>query len=263
MEIAHTHIGAGEPLVLIHGIGSHRAVWDPVAPLLADRFAVTAIDLPGFGASPVLDGGVEPSPAALATAVADWMTEQGWERAHVAGNSLGGWVALDLAQRGRTLSACALSPAGFWTRRERAHASRTLRQWRASARLLAPRVDTLARFTAVRTLGALQAMARPWRQPPEAYAAAVRALARAPGWDATLSAMEGIHFTGGAAVAGPATVAWAAADRLLPPRQAERARRALPRARHLRLRGCGHVPTWDDPAQVAEVVRLAAAAPAV
>jgi pimeloyl-ACP methyl ester carboxylesterase len=261
MEIAHTRGGTGDPLLLVHGIGSHAQVWDPVVPLLRDRFEVVAIDLPGFGASPVLGGREEPSPAALAGAVATWMTEQGWERAHVAGNSLGGWIALELAQRGRTLSACALSPAGFWTQRERAYARRTLRQWRASARLLAPRIDAIARSRALRTLGAWQAMARPWRQTPEAYAAAVRALAAAPGWDATLAAMDRRHFTGGAAVAPPATVAWADRDRLLPPRQAERARRALPRARHVTLRGCGHVPTWDDPAQVAEVVRLAAAAP--
>jgi pimeloyl-ACP methyl ester carboxylesterase len=62
------------------------------------------------------------------------------------------------------------------------------------------------------------------------------------------------HFTRCPDVAGPVTIAWAEKDRLLLPRQAERARRALPRARHLTLAGCGHVPTWDDPAQVAEAI---------
>ena len=58
--------GAGEPLVLLHGLGSARAAWDPVIPALAERFDVIAVDLPGFGESAPLPAGVEPSPAALA-----------------------------------------------------------------------------------------------------------------------------------------------------------------------------------------------------
>jgi len=53
----------------------------------------------------------------------------------------------------------------------------------------------------------------------------------------------------------PATIAWGERDRLLIfSRQAPRARRVLPQARHVVLRGCGHVPTWDDPDQVAAVL---------
>ena len=53
----------------------------------------------------------------------------------------------------------------------------------------------------------------------------------------------------------PATVAWGERDRLLIfSRQAPRARRMLPGARHVVLHGCGHVPTWDDPEQVARVL---------
>jgi hypothetical protein len=88
----------------------------------------------------------------------------------------------------------------------------------------------------------------------EAYAAALRNLAASPGWDATLDAMSRVHFTGGADVPTSATVAWGEHDRLLLPRQAERARRAAPArpspvAARVRPR-----PTWDDPAQVAEVI---------
>jgi pimeloyl-ACP methyl ester carboxylesterase len=77
---------------------------------------------------------------------------------------------------------------------------------------------------------------------------------RSPGWEATLDALAGDHFTGGREVPSAATVAWAERDRLLLPRQAARARAAAPRARHVTLRDCGHVPTWDDPAQVATVL---------
>ena len=58
-------------MVLLHWLGSSRAAWDPIVPALAERFDVIAVDLPGFGASaPLLPAAVEPSPAALATAVA-------------------------------------------------------------------------------------------------------------------------------------------------------------------------------------------------
>ena len=56
------------------------------------------------------------------------------------------------------------------------------------------------------------------------------------------------------AVGGQVTVAWGEKDRLLLPRQADRARAALPAARHVTLFGCGHVPTWDDPALVARTI---------
>jgi pimeloyl-ACP methyl ester carboxylesterase len=57
----------------------------------------------------------------------------------------------------------------------------------------------------------------------------------------------------------PTTIAWAEHDRLLlTGRQAPRARRWLPEARHVTLHGCGHVPTWDDPEQVARAILDAA-----
>jgi pimeloyl-ACP methyl ester carboxylesterase len=250
VSLAHHRGGAGEPLLLLHGIGSFWPVWEPVLPLLEAEREVVALDLPGFGASPVLDGGAEPHPAALAGAVAAFLDELGWDAPHVAGNSLGGWVALELAKRGRTRSVCALSPAGFWSRRERAFATLSLRNGRAaSGRLLA-----VHRSPRLRRLANAQFMEHADRMSPEATLAALRNLAESPGWDATLAAMGRRHFTGGQDVRGPVTIAWAEKDRLLLPRQAARARRALPTARHLTLVGCGHVPTWDDPGQVADAI---------
>ena len=89
-DLAFTRSGAGAPLVLLHGIGSSRQAWDPVVPVLA-------VDLPGFGESRPLSPRTEPGPAALAAAVAGLLDELGVTDPHVAGNSLGGWVALELA----------------------------------------------------------------------------------------------------------------------------------------------------------------------
>ena len=50
------------------------------------------------------------------------------------------------------------------------------------------------------------------------------------------------------------TIAWAARDLVLPPWQAEVAKRVLPQAEHRMMRGVGHVPMWDDPKHVAQVL---------
>jgi pimeloyl-ACP methyl ester carboxylesterase len=254
MTLSHHRGGTGEPLLLLHGIGSHWPVWRPVLGALEAEREVVAVDLPGFGGSPPLPAGIEPSPAALTDAVAAFLDELGWERPHVAGNSLGGWLALELAKRGRARSACALSPAGFWTARERAYATRSLRATHATSVRLLDRLDRVYGSPRRRRVLLAQLAARGDRMPAAEAVAASRNLALSPGWDATLDAMSRRHFEGAAAVPPPVTIAWAEQDRLLLRRQAERARAALPQGRHLTLFGCGHVPSWDEPDLVARAV---------
>src|SRR3954470_16424603 len=112
--LAITRSGTGEPLVLLHGLGSSRQAWDPILPALAARFHVIAVDLPGFGDSAPLPGAGEVPPAALAQSVADLLDDLGVSTPHLAGNSLGGWVALELAARRPVASLTLLSPAGLW-----------------------------------------------------------------------------------------------------------------------------------------------------
>ena len=60
----HVHrVGAGEPLVLLHGLGESHIGWRPVMDALAAEYDVTAIDLPGFGRSPALSADVSPTAA--------------------------------------------------------------------------------------------------------------------------------------------------------------------------------------------------------
>lgn len=247
-----------EPLVLLHGIGSHRQMWDPVAPHLAGAREVVALDLPGFGEAAPLPAGEEPTPAALARAVAFELDARGIETAHVAGNSLGGWVGLELAKLGRTRSVCALSPAGFWRGWERRYATLSLLSARAAARAMRPVVDRAMRSPAARRAALAQLTAHGDRMPADATVAALRNLAVSPGWDETLRAMRARTFDGGAQVPRPVTIAWAEKDRLLLPRQAARARAALPFARHIVLTGCGHVPSFDDPRLVADAILTSA-----
>src|SRR3954469_19990145 len=105
---------AAEPLVLIHGFSGAAGIWEPLLPALREHHDVTAVTLLGHcGGGPFPDG-VAPSFDALADGVERDMDAAGISRAHVVGNSLGGWLALELAHRGRALSVVALSPAGGW-----------------------------------------------------------------------------------------------------------------------------------------------------
>jgi pimeloyl-ACP methyl ester carboxylesterase len=244
--LEHTRTGSGPPIVLLHGIGMDRSVWDPVVPLLAREYEVIAVDLPGFGASAPPSG--PPTVAALAAAV----EELGLERPHVAGNSLGGGIALELGTRGWAGSVCALSPIGFATGRERAYAGATLRSIRAIARVLDGHAETAYRSVGGRAALLSLVVARPRNLPGQVAASWNRATATCSGWDATLPEVTAWRPQ---MPACPTTIAWAQHDRLLlAGRQAPRARRWLPEARHVTLHGCGHVPTWDDPEQVARAI---------
>jgi len=244
--LAHSRTGSGPPLVLLHGIGLDRHTWDPVVPILAREREVIAVDLPGFGESAVLGG--TPDVAALAAAV----EALGIERPHVAGNSLGGRIALELGRRGSVRSVCAISPIGFAAGREGTYARVTLRAIHATASALDGRAEIAYGGPVRRTALAGLVLARPWRVPAPAAAHMNHTTARAPGWNATLHAVT--EWTP-AVPACPTTIAWGERDRLLiASRQAPRARRRLPQARHVTLRGCGHVPMWDDPDQVARAI---------
>jgi pimeloyl-ACP methyl ester carboxylesterase len=254
MTLAHHRIGSGPPLLLVHGIGSQWQVWEPVIGRLAREREVVAVDLPGFGASPPL--AETPTVEALARAVAAFAAEFGLERPHVAGNSLGGGVALALGAMDAVSSVCGLSPLGFARGREPAYARATLLFSRQGAQLLKPVAETAYGGPVRRTLLFGHLTARPWRIPAAAAVEASRALADCPGFDATIAAADFSAVPAGC----PTTIAWGEKDRLLIySRQAPRARRELPAARHITLRGCGHVPTWDDPEQVARVLLDASA----
>ncbi|MFF3332613.1 alpha/beta fold hydrolase [Streptomyces sp. NPDC002888] len=254
VTVSYARVGTGEPLLLLHGIGHHRQAWDPVVDILATERDVITVDLPGFGASPGLPEGLAydlPTTAAVFGALCEAL---GLERPHVAGNSLGGLLALELGRQKLVRSVTALSPAGFWSQAERRYAFGVLLAMRhISQRLPLPLVEQLSRSAAGRTALTSTIYARPARRSPEAVVAETLALAQATGFDPTLRAGATVQFTDDI-VGLPVTVAWGTRDMLLVRRQGIRAKRIIPQARLVRLPGCGHCPMNDDPALVARVI---------
>lgn len=263
MTLAYTRAGSGPPLVLFHGIGHRRQAWDAVLDRVTPHREVIAADLPGHGGSPPLDLAGRPLAGALAGSVTRLLDELGLDRPHVAGNSLGGYIALATAQRGRAASVTALSPAGFWrSGRELGYVKGVFRAMEFLAPRLRRAAPALTRSTAGRAVMYSAIVARPSRMSPEqALGDAAAFLAARPAMDAILAAAE--PFTGAVPADVPVTVGWGSKDRLLSPHEAVLARRHLPHARFVRLPGCGHVPMTDDPALVARVLLLGSSRPEI
>jgi pimeloyl-ACP methyl ester carboxylesterase len=253
MEVRTVRRGSGDPYVLIHGIGSRAEVWEPVMDALAERFAVVAVDLPGFGRSPAQVS--RPTVERQADAFAGWLRDEGLSGCHVAGNSMGGGMALELARRGAVRSAVALAPVGFWTPQERRWCQNSLRRAKAQIKALRPLLPLVVSNPVGRTVFGWQVLGRPWAVPAAELVATADAVAQAESFDEALALFDEYTFHDGEQLdAAPVMVVWGSRDRLLLARQAARARRVLPKARHEWLVGAGHLPMWDAPDAVASLL---------
>ncbi len=252
MPLNHHRAGSGEPLVLVHGIGSSWEAWKPILAGLEACHDVLAVDLPGFGGSAPLEASTRPTIGALADAVERAADDAGMGHPHVAGFSLGGWVGLELARRGRAKTLAAISPAGMPTARERAFASRTLEASYAAARVAAPHADAVVATALGRTLFFGQLFARPWALPPDAAAEAIHTLADSPTFLETLewTWKRDTPAPGLEDIRCPTRILWGTQDRLLLPRQGPRFLRRISHAELVPMQGLGHVPMNDDPAVV-------------
>ncbi|MET8258264.1 alpha/beta fold hydrolase [Micromonospora sp. NPDC005205] len=256
MSIHFRRAGSGEPLVLIHGIGHRHQAWEPVFDRLTAHHEVIALDLPGFGNSPVPATGMPADMAATVAGVLPALTEWGLERPHVAGYSLGGAIALELAATGAVASATAFSPAGFFTPAERRRALAILRMLRANSYLPTTIMRVALRSAYLRALCFAPLMARPTLLDVERALGDALALRRGVGFNAVARAARDYRFDclrlSDPTV--PVTIGWGDRDRIFGVHQAERARAGLPAARVVTLPSCGHVPMSDDPDLVAGLI---------
>ena len=242
--------------MLLHGIGQSWHTWRPVIPLLAREFDVIACDSPGFGDSSALPAQTPPTISAYVDAFRALFADLGLDRPHVAGISMGGAIALELGRARAAASVQAFSPAGFWTPLERRFCQLSLRLVAQTPRAARPAVRALARTSAGRAVLFRQVFGYPARMTSADALIALAIAWHAPAFVPALAAFDCYDFTAGEQLRGvPVTVAWGVHDHVLPyRRQAPRARAMLPFARHVSL-GTGHIPCFDDPAAVAEVIR--------
>jgi len=253
-RLAFDRTGTGEPLVLLHGQGFSRRAWDPVVPALAERRDVISVDLPGHGESARQPRGTGSAPRDLAIAVAELLDELDLPTAHVAGNSSGGWVALELGRLQRARTVTAFAPAGLWRKSAPWHVRLGMRQSRFVAKVVNRVFPQAPKSRAARALAAIQVAGNPLSVPYEPARDTIHAMASATGFRETLRALEKTRFTGGTEITAPVTVAFGTRDRVLLP-GISRHRDQLPaHTRWVKLSGCGHVPMWDDPRAVADLL---------
>lgn len=244
--------GQGRSLVLLHGIGmSHRA-WRPVMERLARERRVLAFDTAGFGDSPCLPDGVPPTTVNLVRELERVLRGLGIDGpVDIAGNSLGGWMALEAARLGLARSVVAISPAGLW-RQPPARAKHVFFGMRRVARTAPWLVKGSLRVPLLRELLMAVPLSTGGRDiPAETALDLTWDFVKAPGFEATFA--HSGRFAGGQGITAPMTVAFGTHDLLLG--QAARLRGELPaQARWLEPEGWGHVPMWKDPAGVAKLI---------
>lgn len=255
---------ANEPLVLLHGLGMSPRVWDGVRPLLEPHHEIVALTALGHR------GGIAASrrPATvrdLVDAAERALDERALARPHIAGNSLGGWMAIELARRGRAASVCALSPAGSWTAGtvEQTLGVRKIRRANRMARLSrALPMPLLLRSATVRRSTLRDVAQHGDRLTAAQVVEATRDLLDCAVADDILATGEEIAPLH--PLPCPVTLAWSGEDALLPVGlNGAVARARLPQARFVVLAGVGHVPMVDDPGAVARTILETTGAEAV
>lgn len=249
--------GSGSPMVLIHGFTDTWRSWELVLPALEAEHDVLAVTLTGHAGGPPLEG--EPSEAVLADGVERAMDEAGFDTAHIVGNSLGGYLALQLAARGRAKSVVALAPAGGWAEGDTAFRD-TLAFFTEMHGLLqtaAANVDAIVATPEGRRQATLFTVENFEHLPPELVA---HQIVGAAACEAALPAIEYASREGWSLEAEkvkcPVRLVWGTEDKILVlPGAAARFRESwLPQAEWIELEGIGHCPQLDVPAETADLI---------
>ncbi|MDB5974196.1 MAG: alpha/beta hydrolase [Nevskia sp.] len=255
--------GSAPVLLLLHGLCGTWHIWKPVLKLLESRHRVIALTLPGHQGGPDYAAEGDATVAGIAEQLIALLQARGIRQAHVAGNSLGGWLSLELARRGFALSVVALSPAGGWT---------TAADYRAVARpfriiyalmpLILFLLGPFLGFAGLRRFLGRSTMEHADRVPTSEFRDSLRALANTRLLPGLLRAM-GLHGPIAPMEAKvPIRIAWSERDAVIPfDRYGQPMLARISGAGSTMVSGAGHVPMYDNPQQVAEQILQISCAP--
>jgi pimeloyl-ACP methyl ester carboxylesterase len=241
----------------VHGFTDTWRSWQLVLPALERRHDVLAPTLAGHAGGPPL--GEQISDSALVDALEREMEEAGFERAHVVGNSLGGYVSLQLASRGRAETVTAFAPAGGWERgddsqRDTATYFKTMHELVKAA---VPRVEEIVATSEGRRRLTQYTTTNFEHIPPDLLAHQLVGVASCDGFQPLLDLeqREGWNLDA-RKITCPVRIVWGTADKVLPwPRAAARYREEwLPDADWVVLDDIGHCPQLDIPLETAELI---------
>lgn len=244
----------GDVLLLIHGMGSASTAWKPITEKLADRFTIVMVDLPGHGKTP-MDESQQMDPYSLAKSVFETMESLGIQRFHIVGNSLGGWIALEMAAMHpeAVASLIGLAPAGLWLKPfiARYPGPAVARIMASSMRLVSP---LLLHYEWARKIG-FENVSPLWQDFSydlclDATHAMATAIGYFPAWDALLRK----RFDQKIPSTVPVTIIFGDSDHTLPAATCQERSLAPTHARWLIFPQSGHAPMWDHPKEVVEEI---------
>jgi pimeloyl-ACP methyl ester carboxylesterase len=243
--------------VCLHGFMDTWRVWELCLPALERRHDVLAPTIAGHAGGPPLAGQV--STAAVVDAAERALDDAGFERAHIAGYSLGGYLALQLAARGRARSVVALAPGGGWARGDDSYKELLALQARLHEQLraAAPHAEALLATPQGRRRATELITTNYEHIPAELLAHLLLGGASSRAVPAMIenAAREGWSLDA-ERIDCPVRVVWGTEDRLLPwPSAAARYRRDwLPHADWVVLEGAGHCLPLDVPLETAQLI---------
>jgi pimeloyl-ACP methyl ester carboxylesterase len=249
--------GSGPPLVCLHGFLDTWRIWELVLGSLERHHEVLAPTLAGHAGGPPIGAAINDS--LLADEVERAMSQAGFETAHIVGNSLGGYLALELAARGRARTVVAFAPAGGWARGDRSWEELLRFQLglRDAMKAAAPHADALVSSAAGRRR-ATEYITTNYEHIPAGLLA--HHLQGGAACAAAEPMIEHALRTGwrldAERITCPVRIVWGTADRLLPwPAAAARYRDDwLPQADWVELDGIGHCPQLDVPLEAAQLI---------
>ena len=223
-------------MLLLHGLGGSVVLWNPALDLLAAEREVIAVDMPGFGRSAAPGNGFVPDVESLARALTEFCANEGFERPHVAGLSLGAGCARNGQARFGRIGLRDL-PSGLW----RSPLDRRRFPCQAIGRRLAPLVGPLMGVSRLRHAALSRQMVHPERVSRAEAAAMARGYIGSELYTEADRAMRAGVFEHRDLIEVPITIAWGAEDVVVG--RPSRTRRP-PEARYLEMAGWGHTPTW-------------------
>lgn len=256
MKLNHIRYGTGKPLLLIHGIGGTWKSWMPVLEKLAAHREVIAIDLPGHGKTPPLQGPT--TIASLADAVTAFLRNHNLTGIDAVGSSMGGRLVLELARRKGVLGAVvSLDPGGFWEGWQRTFFYCSIAASIRLVRVLKPALPFVTGNAVTRTLLLPQFSPRPWRLPAQLALTELRSYIASPVFDELLYNLAfGAEQQGAprGSMTQPLVIGWGRQDRICFPSQSKKALQLFPDAHVYWLNNCGHFPHWDKPSETVDLI---------
>lgn len=248
--------GEGPPLLLLHGFTDTCRTWEPVFGRLESRFEVLAPTLAGHAGGPAYPAGGA-SDVAIVDAVEAALDELGWEAPAIAGNSLGGYVALRLAERGRARAVVALAPAGGWAPTDPAirEALRYFRLMAMMVRDAAPQAAEIAATPEGRARATAAYATTADHIPADLVARLIRGAAACDSLPLLDFAARHGWPLRPAQITCPVRFLWGTEDKLLPlPGAATRFRTEFPQSEWIEIDDAGHCPQLDHPVETAELI---------